>query len=1039
MRALLAFAAAICLSSSARTPPTVSRAYAASHIDLESLRERVADGRYERAVFDVALVLERETDACASDRPDILALGVDALRRSGYREDPVTLALAHAAVDLAEELFGGDDVRCAPALVQLGATLSVRGEWEPARRALRRAVELIERAHGTQDPRLTLPLAYLGAASANSGEPVEEGLTLVARALALRGSAAHPTERAFAIEMYATIRRRDGAPVDELLRYYEEALALRRAGQRADHPLTRNTLSDLAAMQLDRADFAAAQSTLEEVLAMLEDGTGLPTTARKVWNDLGGAYEATGHFRDAQRCYDNALLAIERAGETGSAWHAAVIESSARLAHRRGDHARAGELAQRALALLRAIDDPEDERLSYVLHLCGWIELAGRADTNPVDLERVRAYLHEADARRRGATAERARADGLLLAAHVAARAGDLAAAHADLERAIVMQRALGGEAHANLSQSVRTLSRVVRLQGDPARACELALEAEAIALAQWNAAAPRMSELAAIGLGESAEYVGALDSALLYASETNDAQLVTKVWTAVLRRRDRAFAETRARAALARATRDVPRVAQAAARLAAARDELARVHARCASSPPGTDAHAELERAASQRAAAEREFAAECADRVGGAWRDATFDEVRAALPEHRALVAYFVGSAPCAREIAAARPLAWQPVWYAFVLPSRDAAPRLIALGSREPIERHANMLDMMGRHRVEDLPLWRAESSDLRARVWDAVAEHFDDSTRRVFLVVEQELARVPFHALATGESTFLVDGHLSTHVLDSERTLLEPRVKPGRGLLALADPTIERASAAGITTRGGATLPPLAEARPESETIRAIWLRSPHGEEPADVLVGAVASERALQRLAGDRRFVHIAAHGYSAQSRDTRTPGILRGAPERATAPSNDSYAGGMSEFFLGAGLVLASEDPNTAGDGVLTAEEVQSLELDGVEWVVLSACDTARGEARSGETVLGLRRAFRSAGARTVIASLWPVEDKDARAFMEILYALRLERGASTNDALADAQRERLRRLRAAGGSTHPLRWASFVATGDWR
>ncbi|MFN0243785.1 MAG: CHAT domain-containing tetratricopeptide repeat protein [Planctomycetota bacterium] len=1034
MRALVAFAAAICLSTSAPTPPTVLGACAASHTDLESLRERVADGQYERAVSEVALVLECGTDACASDLPDILALGVEALRRSGYRGDPVTLTLAHAAIELAEELFGCGDLRCVPALVQLGATQSVRQQWVAACHTLRRAVAIAERAHGVDDPRLALPLAYLGAAVASSGEPVEAGLALVDRALALRGSAAHPTERAFALEMRAQLRRSAGAPVEELLRYYEDAVALRRAGHGADHPLTCNALGALAGMQLDRADFAAAQSTLEEVLAILEDGGGLPSTARKAWNDLGGAYEATGHFRDAQRCYDNALLALERAGETDRAWHAAVIESSARLAFRRGDLARAGELAQRALALTRASEGTDGERLSHVLLLCGWIELETAAD-----LERVRNYLRESDASRRGANAERVRADALVLSAHVAARVGDLAAAHADLERAIVMQRALGGEAHADLSQSVRTLSRIVRLQGDPARACALALEAEAIALAQWNDAAARMSELAAIGLGESAEFAGTLDAALLYASEKNDPLLVARVWTAVVRRRDRAFAEIRARAELARAAQqDVPQVAHAAARLADARDELARVHARRSSSRAGADAHAEFEHARSRRAAAERDFAAVCADRLSGAWRDATFDDVRSALPEHTALVAYFAGSAPCALQVAAARPLAWQPVWYAFVLPSRDAAPRLVALGSRGPIARHANMLDRMGTHRVEDLPLWRAESSDLRALVWDPAAVHLD-STRSVFLVLEQELARVPFHALATGESTFLVDGPYSTHVLDSERTLLEPPVKPGRGMLALADPERESASGAGITMRGNSALPRLPEARPESHAIRAIWRRSPHGDEPVDLLFGAKASERALQRLAADRRVVHIAAHGYSAQSRDTRTLGVVRGAPERAPAPSVDSAAHGMSEFFLGAGLVLASEDPNLAGDGVLTAEEVQSLALDGVEWVVLSACDTARGEARSGETVLGLRRAFRTAGARTVIASLWPVEDKDARAFMTALYLRRLERGESTSAALAGAQLDVLRRLRAAGGSTHPLRWACFVATGDWR
>ena len=61
---------------------------------------------------------------------------------------------------------------------------------------------------------------------------------------------------------------------------------------------------------------------------------------------------------------------------------------------------------------------------------------------------------------------------------------------------------------------------------------------------------------------------------------------------------------------------------------------------------------------------------------------------------------------------------------------------------------------------------------------------------------------------------------------------------------------------------------------------------------------------------------------------------------------------------------------------------MLTAEEVAALNLNGVEWAVLSGCDTGVGEVRAGEGVFGLRRAFQVAGARTVIMSLWPVEDQ---------------------------------------------------------
>jgi CHAT domain-containing protein len=87
----------------------------------------------------------------------------------------------------------------------------------------------------------------------------------------------------------------------------------------------------------------------------------------------------------------------------------------------------------------------------------------------------------------------------------------------------------------------------------------------------------------------------------------------------------------------------------------------------------------------------------------------------------------------------------------------------------------------------------------------------------------------------------------------------------------------------------------------------------------------------------------------------------------------------------------------------------------------------------------AGEGVLGLRRAFQSAGVRTVINSLWPVEDEETRLWMTALYSSHFARGRDTADAVRDAQITRLRARQAKGLSTHPFYWAGFVAVGDWR
>jgi CHAT domain-containing protein len=138
------------------------------------------------------------------------------------------------------------------------------------------------------------------------------------------------------------------------------------------------------------------------------------------------------------------------------------------------------------------------------------------------------------------------------------------------------------------------------------------------------------------------------------------------------------------------------------------------------------------------------------------------------------------------------------------------------------------------------------------------------------------------------------------------------------------------------------------------------------------------------------------------------------------------------------------GLALAGANQRAAAglddeDGILTADEVSALNLEGVEWAVLSACDTGLGEVKVGEGVFGLRRAFQVAGARTVIMSLWSVQDQAAAQWMRALYQGRLQKHLDTAGAMRYASLNVLRDRRAKGQSTHPFYWAGFVAAGDWR
>ena len=328
-------------------------------------------------------------------------------------------------------------------------------------------------------------------------------------------------------------------------------------------------------------------------------------------------------------------------------------------------------------------------------------------------------------------------------------------------------------------------------------------------------------------------------------------------------------------------------------------------------------------------------------------------------------------------------------------------------------------------------------------------------------------------VSLAALPVGAADYLIETGPVLHYLTAERDLVPGEASvQGRGLLALGAPAFDDPRLfAGLAPRppappGGVVPPaagaagprsqatyrgprsacdafttmqfePLPASAREAQEIAALWMQreAPEQGNAAGALTGAAASEEAFKQRAGGHRVLHLATHGF-----------FLGG---RCASATDVRPAGGSSSVtgenpLLLAGMALAGANHRQAADadeedGILTAEEVAALDLGGVEWVVLSACDTGAGELKASEGVFGLRRAFQVAGARTTIMSLWQVEDAATRGWMRTLYRGRLVAKLSTADAVRKASLAMLRLRRADGPSTHPFYWAGFVAVGDWK
>lgn len=355
--------------------------------------------------------------------------------------------------------------------------------------------------------------------------------------------------------------------------------------------------------------------------------------------------------------------------------------------------------------------------------------------------------------------------------------------------------------------------------------------------------------------------------------------------------------------------------------------------------------------------------------------------------------------------------------------------------------------------------------------RAASWDRIAPHFAGAAD-LFVVADGILLDLPWQALPDGANGYLAENGPRIHVLHAERELAEPAAPASDGsLLVYGSPDFDRGEGdeaapmvaalvrAAPDPCAGGMPPPLVSlpgAGAEAEAVARAWRTGGRGE--AVVRLGVEASEPAFKREARGHAVLHLATHGVVAS--DTcvsgspgargvggvewlaAAKGASRPAPRPAAVPptaGSPARSAWLSRrvWIAMAGANRAAEHRADENEGFLTAEEVLTMDLDGTEWVVLSACHSGRAEAWAREGTFGMRRAFDLAGVRTVIASQWAVDDDATRDWMEQLYLARARGETNAAAALQSASRAVLAARRKAGLTTHPFFWAAFSASGE--
>lgn len=328
------------------------------------------------------------------------------------------------------------------------------------------------------------------------------------------------------------------------------------------------------------------------------------------------------------------------------------------------------------------------------------------------------------------------------------------------------------------------------------------------------------------------------------------------------------------------------------------------------------------------------------------------------------------------------------------AFVIRGGKVAARRLA-ADRTRVERQAARL--LSRIERRDL-LFAHEARPLHDELIAPLADLLPRGGI-VNIVPDGFLWKLPFDVLQTPAGTFLAEKYAiayapSLTMLERMRRHHETK-QVKKELLALGDPLIGRATIRKAASFRGLSLGALPDAEREVRALSGLY-----GRDRSTILTGASARESALKKLIGQYRIVHLATHGIVDE-----------------TSP-------------LYSAIVLASA-AGDSDDGLLEMREMRQLDLHAA-LVVLSGCDTARGDVFSGEGVIGMSWALFAAGCPTTVVSQWKAASHSTAELM-IAFHSHLRAGESKAEALRHARLEVMRNP----AWHHPMYWAPFILIGD--
>ncbi len=433
------------------------------------------------------------------------------------------------------------------------------------------------------------------------------------------------------------------------------------------------------------------------------------------------------------------------------------------------------------------------------------------------------------------------------------------------------------------------------------------------------------------------------------------------------------------------------------------------------------------------------------------------TVEQVQTAVPTNAALVEWlryrhYLGKNK------------WEDRYGAIVLVS-SGQPKWVSLGAATNIETDIKLYQQSVRHQTSDRQLGPLLQK-LYGQLWSPLEALLPGGTKAVILSPDGQLNFLSFATLISPDDEFLGQKYSVRYVASGRDLLREVKPGPASDMVIFANPDFSGTGRPASTNSSNNLmamrslemrdlqnlyLPPLPGTAKESAALAE---EAQQWNWPAKVFLQGDATEAQLGSVRSPH-ILHLATHGFFLPETDagesnssegqrgiggmakvepfpaTHLPASSGGSLKRQVVLKNPMLRSGLA--LAGAQATLDAwkrgEVPPMDNDGIVTAEEVGGLKLEGTWLVTLSACDTGTGEARSGEGVLGLRRGFVQAGAQNLLMTLWSVADEETAKLMVDFYSAARKTGNAPL-ALAEVQRDWLIKLRKERGLSDAVRIA---------